>query len=270
MMTAIDPSKVDKYFNAVEPSIMGPYMMDGFGFPQSAGEYRFQQEVQIVNTLLQGMPSKGAALDLGCGMGFWTEMLATQFQQVDAVEASDSLFSALLDKCQRLHNVTCHNQNALDFQPNQAVDLAFLGGLLMYLNDDDAVVLLKQLADMLSVDAKILCRESTLRQETEVVQGAYSVIYRTRSHYESLFRRAGLRLEKTVLNDPYVLLQMGCETMKLWKRWVPKQLQCLSAVGHLNYYALRMAKPLWMQVPAIGSLAFPRLQNHFFLLSRDG
>lgn len=268
-MTGIDPNKVDQYFSSVEPSIMGPYMMEGFGFPVSAGEFRFKEEVNIVESLLDNMSSKRTALDLGCGIGFWTETLARQFEQVEAVEASDALFSSLQNKCRPLDNVTCHKQNVMSFVPNDTIDLAFLGGLLMYLNDDDALVLLKQLADSLSDGAKILCRESTLRGETEVVKGDYSVIYRTRAHYESLFVQAGLTLEKTVRNDPYVLLQMGCETMKLWKRWVPKRLQYLSLIGHLNYYALRVSRPLIMQIPAMGALTFPRLQNHFFLLSRD-
>jgi len=38
-VTEIDSAKVNQYWEAAAPSILGPYMMDGFGFPSSAGGF---------------------------------------------------------------------------------------------------------------------------------------------------------------------------------------------------------------------------------------
>ncbi len=40
-MTEIDYAKVNRYWEGANPSILGPYMMDGSGFPASAGDFRF-------------------------------------------------------------------------------------------------------------------------------------------------------------------------------------------------------------------------------------
>ena len=37
----INQTSVNRYWAEVTPSILGPYMMDGFGFPMSAGDFRF-------------------------------------------------------------------------------------------------------------------------------------------------------------------------------------------------------------------------------------
>jgi len=44
----LDYSVVNRYWKKVKPSIMGPYMMEGFGFPASAGRFRFDAERVIV------------------------------------------------------------------------------------------------------------------------------------------------------------------------------------------------------------------------------
>ena len=49
----LDYSVVNRYWKKVKPSIMGPYMMDGFGFPASAGRFRFDAERVIVQQLIR-------------------------------------------------------------------------------------------------------------------------------------------------------------------------------------------------------------------------
>jgi hypothetical protein len=72
----IDHTAVDKYWSGVKASILGPYMMDGFGFPASAGHFRFRAESRIVKRLLRNVDQNGAVLDLGCGVGYWAEVFA--------------------------------------------------------------------------------------------------------------------------------------------------------------------------------------------------
>ena len=49
----VNYEKINHYWNNAMPSILGPYMMDGFGFPSSAGRFRFHAECRIVNQLIQ-------------------------------------------------------------------------------------------------------------------------------------------------------------------------------------------------------------------------
>ena len=159
----LDYSKVRAYWKKATPSILGPYMMDGFGFPASAGKSRFFREQEAVARAIKNLPSRYSVLDLGSGVGFWTEYFSHRFAHVVSVEASPILYSSLTDRCSRYQNVTTCNDDVLSFEPQEVFGLVFLGGLLMYLNEHDAEGLLKKLAPSLEPGALILCRESTVR-----------------------------------------------------------------------------------------------------------
>ncbi|WP_094709572.1 trans-aconitate 2-methyltransferase [Hahella sp. CCB-MM4] len=262
----IDTARVRHYFDRVSPSLMGPYMMDGFGFPQGAGKYRLKKELAIAESLLSGLENNDLALDLGSGVGHWTQWLASRFRRVESVEASRSLYEQLELRCQRHLNVHTYCGNALSYQPSRKVDLAFLGGLLMYLSDDDNTKLLTHLRNNLSTTGVILARESTVRSMTQHKQGDYSVIYRTIKHYEALFADAGLELSQIQLNTAYELLQIGCETVKHWKSSVPQKWQMLPVVGGSVYWGLRASSGWLPGLLRKSDREFPVLQNHFFLL----
>ncbi|MFC3150566.1 class I SAM-dependent methyltransferase [Litoribrevibacter euphylliae] len=268
----IDPAAVTRYFNSVQPSIMGPYMMDGFGFPQTAGDYRFKEELKIVDQLLADLDSQHMALDLGSGVGFWAEAFAQRFTRVEAVEGSESLYQELLSRCSGLSNVQTHHADVLNYQPSEPFDVAFLGGLLMYLNDTDVVSLLNNLRRTQSFRAnvsgagKVLCRESTVRGQSITKQGEYSVIYRSVEHYQKLFQECGYHVKTVQPNDPYILMQTGCELIKKWKKHVPEKAQMLSLVGRATYLGLRLTNPWITKIPKALDVAFPELENHFFLL----
>ena len=68
------------------------------------------------------------------------------------------------------------------------------------------------------------------------------------------------------MNVPYVLMQMGCEFVKKWKKLVPTRLQCIPIVGRLVYLGLRLGYPWIARVPTALGLAYPELTNHFFVL----
>ena len=97
----LDYATVSQYWSKAKPSIMGPYMMDGFGFPASAGSYRFAAECEIVERLIRSaeVDPAGAVLDLGSGVGFWAEYFAQRFGKVIGIEASRPLYEAMLDRC---------------------------------------------------------------------------------------------------------------------------------------------------------------------------
>jgi trans-aconitate methyltransferase len=241
-------------------------MMDGFGFPADAGKFRFRAEKKIVSRLIRQCSGEGAALDLGSGIGHWTEFFAHRFAQVVAVEASQQLFDTLEERCSSLPNVTSLQQNALSFQPCQNYELVFTGGLLMYLTDIDAVDLLGKVRPCLGPSSLVICRESTVRGGIVTRNGEYQAVYRSVAIYERMFREAGFEVVSVEPNVPYILMQMGCELIKRWKTLVPRQWQFVPVLGRLAYLALRLGNPWITRIPIIMGLAFPELTNHFFVL----
>ncbi len=267
----LDYATIGRYWSKASPSIMGPYMMDGFGFPASAGNYRFDAERKIVDRLIRSASVNfdGTALDLGSGVGFWAENFARLFGTVIAVEASVPLYEAMKVRCSRYANVTLLNDDVLNFQPQGSYSLIFLGGMLMYLNDGDVVALLERVASFLEPGGIVLCRESTVRSGTLTRQGDYQVVYRSVQTYSSLFGTCGLSVDRVELNTPYFLMQMGSEFIKKWRASVPEPIQAVPLVGALTYGALRMGGAQLTRLPHALGIDFPELTNHFFVLRKD-
>ncbi len=244
-------------------------MMDGFGFPAGAGRFRFRAECRIVDRLIHGVNPGGCVLDLGSGIGFWTEYFARRFSRVVAVEASRPLYEALEERCAPYLNVKMIHDDVMLFQPEDQYDVVFLGGMLMYLNEEDVISLLGKLIPSLRPGGIVLCRETTVRQGSTTRQGDYQAVYRSVADYERIFAECELSVVSVQMNIPYVLMQMGCELVKKWKALMPAPLQCLPVVGRLVYWGLRLGYPWIARVPTALGLAYPELTNHFFVLQPD-
>jgi len=265
----IDHTAVDQYWSGVKASILGPYMMYGFGFPASAGHYRFRAESGIVKRLLRDVDLRGTVLDLGCGVGYWAETFAQRFSRVVAVEGSGALYQALEERCASYANIRPVRGNVLSFEPEGHYRVVFLGGLLMYLDEQAVLVLLRKLAAHLESGGIILCRESTVRGETERPAGDYPVVYRSVQGYQRIFKQCGLTILQTERNEPYVLMQIGCELVKKWKGLVPEALQMPGVIGPLAYWAMRLGNPWINHLPRALGIRFPKLENHFFVLEPE-
>ena len=268
-MPELNYGAVNKYWHNARRSILGPYVMDGFGFPAVAGRFRFQAETRIAQQLIRGLNPAGTVLDLGSGIGFWTEHFAQHFAKVVAVEASRPLYEALVQRCAEYSNVEVVQGDVVSFEPEDSVELVFLGGLLMYLNENDAVSLLRKLVGSLAPCGVIVCRETTVRRADIAREGDYQAIYRSVASYTRIFNKCGLSVVEAKRNTPYVLIQMGCEFVKKWKSVVPVPLQMIPVVGCAVYWGLRIGYPWIIHVPRVLGLDYPELTNHFFLLRPD-
>ncbi len=268
-MPALDYGTVSRYWDRAGPSILGPYMMDGFGFPKSAGRFRFRGECKIVEHLIAGADPAGNILDLGSGIGCWTEYFAQRFAGVVAIEASTPLFEAMEQRCRQLANVKMIHGDVMGFQPEGKYEAIFLGGMLMYLNEDDVICLLRKLVPFLQPGGIVLCRETTVRNADVTRDGDYQAVYRSVKNYRRIFSECGLSVAKVQMNMPYVVMQLGCEFVKKWKSTVPPRMQLSSFVGRLVYWGLRLGYPWIAHVPTSLGLAYPELTNHFFVLQPE-
>ncbi len=272
----LDYSKVRAYWKRARPSMLGPYMMNGFGFPVGAGSFRFRGELHSITDAIKNLRSSISVLDFGSGAGVWTEYFAQRFSKVVSVEASTALYETLQDRCSRYPNVATFNEDVLSFTPNGKFGLVFLGGLLMYLDDRDVRTLLRRLIPHLEPGALVLCRESTIRHGVKVLQGDYQVVYRSVETYRSILVDAGFDVVSVQANTAYINVQMACELIKKWKALVGTnpsggdRFQCLPVVGRLAYWWFRLGYP-WNTrlIPwlfARMGREFPMLTNHFFVL----
>ena len=218
-MAELDYAAVHRYWNNARPSILGPYMMEGFGFPPAASLFRFNAERDIVQHLVQSLDRTGTVLDLGSGTGFWAEAFARDFAKVVAVEASPALCDALRERCGTYPNVRVVYGDVLSFEPDDRYDLVFLGGMLMYLNDREVIALLRKIVPTLNPGGIVLCRETTVREGVVTRIGEYQATYRSIEVYRRLFAESRLSVTRIEPNVPYVLLQLGCELIKKWHAW---------------------------------------------------
>ncbi len=97
------------------------------------------------------------------------------------------------------------------FRPEDQYDVVFLGGMLMYLNEEDVISLLGKLIPSLRPGGIVLCRETTVRQSTITRQGDYQAVYRSVADYQRIFEACELAILRVQPYVPYVVMQMGCE-----------------------------------------------------------
>lgn len=245
-------------------------MMDGFGFPVGAGNFRFRAKSRMVKRLLRNLDRNGTVLDLGSGVGFWAEEFAHHFSSVIAVEGSSTLYAELQRRYAPYSSINSIHGDVLSFKPEGRYRLIFLGGLLMYLDQKDVTALLKRLAPYLDEGGIILCRESTVRGKAVTHRsGNYPVVYRSVLSYKELFSQCGLTTRHVERNEPYVLMQMGCELIKKWKTKLPEPFHILPVVGRLIYWGLRLGNPWINSLPKTLGISFPNLENHFFVLGAN-
>ena len=73
-------------------------------------------------------------------------------------------------------------------------------------------------------------------------------------------------------NFAYIIVQIPCELVKVWKRVIPKTFWMLPVVGFLIYWLFRLLyigkteRLVWALERF--NINFPKLNNHFFVLKK--
>jgi len=146
-------------------------------------------------------------VDLGAGVGQWSFRFSERkAKMVTAVEFTDSLSKIGIDEVSRrkCSNVEFVVAPAEKFQSEKQYDVIFISGLFVYLNDDQADLLIKNLLSLCHPDTVVLLRDGTGiesrheidNQFSDHLKSNYSATYRTREQYKELFENAGFVLSK--------------------------------------------------------------------------
>ena len=144
-------------------------------------------------------------LDMGCGAGRWSFAFAGKSKFVTGIDNSPALLKIAETEAQRLSisNIKFVESSIVDFSCPERFDLIFVGGVLLYINDDELFRLKASFKDLLKPNGKLVLLESISTKERVVktdsyekhLQAPYSAIYRRADEYRVLFRRDGFRLE---------------------------------------------------------------------------
>ena len=149
---------------------------------------------------LLGLKPDDSVLDIGCGIGRWADALdgkVARYHGTDLIKGLTDIASRRL-----AHNpqFTFQALRAQDNRPELLIarppfSLIIVTGLFIYLNDDDCLTLLNNVASCCTQGSRILMREPvgverrlTLRNVwSEELKHNYSAIYRPVGEYMSMF-----------------------------------------------------------------------------------
>ena len=268
----IDDAAVKKYFdNATGGTAATVSMMThAFNLPASAARYRLQKEIETISDWLGAVNDSGRVLDVGCGAGVWSEIFSQRYKTVIGIEQSSLMLKAARERVASLPNVKILEGDGRHDLPEGSFDMIFLGGLCMYLNDDDLIELLHSLKSRLTEGGSIILRESTLHQGVYLAQGEYQAVYRSVNLYRQLFDGAGPFRVEVRRNYGYTNLVTAEELVSLRRKWLPFLPRESTTLGSLTWWVLRGTRPIsFWALPRMFSqlsIPWPRLQNHFFRL----
>ena len=206
------------------------YLQDEW--PTALGINRFRGEWKLVSSWLEHI-AKGACLDVGCGVGIWLEQLAQRFERADGIDLSAEMVAATAKRLAHLPNVTVSVQGVADLPADRRYDFIFVGGVLMYINDEHVESVIAKLASMLNPGGVIVFRESTANNQTwyrdtplqpglfadkSKPRPPYFAIYRTPDAYPKLIEAQSLALVKQQPNKFYKL----ADVTETWLGWLNK------------------------------------------------
>lgn len=268
----IDYAAVWHYFD-VAGSISAStasFMAHEQNLPNDAVRYRLRKEIAIISDWLKVVPRSARVLDIGCGAGIWTEVLAKKFDSVLGLEQSSSMVAAARRRLTSYPHVEIVEGNVQQDLPPGPYDLIFLGGLCMYLNDLDVVALLQSLESRLAEAGSIILRETTIARGKAAPKGKYHAVYRSVTLYRDLFREAGFFTPELRPNYAYTRMEVAVELVEARRRFLRFLPAQSNFLGALTWFMLRGTAPLSFQLlPRIFSrleIQWPYLQNHFFRL----
>jgi 2-polyprenyl-3-methyl-5-hydroxy-6-metoxy-1,4-benzoquinol methylase len=236
----LDTAQVAKFWDqarkAAESHQQTGYLQDEW--PAALGANRLRGEWnQVARWLEQYDVPRGACLDVGCGSGVWLQRLAPLFERAEGIDLSSEMVRSAqlhLEHC-GVGNVTVTCQSALELSEDRCYDLIFVGGVLMYLNDDVVAGMLAKLRRMLTPRGLLILRESTCfpdpwYRDTPLLPGLfadphrasarapYFAIYRTPETYRTLARGEALVVKLEQDNRDYKLADMTESLLRLLNR----------------------------------------------------
>jgi uncharacterized protein len=145
--------------------------------------------------------STDICLDLGCGLGYWTEFISQKSKKVMGVDYSQKMIKIAQNNARKkdIQNVEYICSDASEYSNENVFDFIFISGLLLYLSDLDMRALVKNINNFSKSGTSLILREPTgldgrhliVDKFSETLNAKYSAVYRTRDELISSFEAIG-------------------------------------------------------------------------------
>ncbi|WP_353661505.1 class I SAM-dependent methyltransferase [Hydrogenimonas sp. SS33] len=151
-------------------------------------DMRFALEKRELERIIEKNSSPGSrrrALDVGCGNGRFTRVLATHFEEAVGIDISKTIIEKNLSQdfppnCRFRHEDLIESAES----ENGRYDFVYVGGVLMYVDDAQIGEYLQRLRHILREGGVLVLRESVMSRAAEYSGDAeYPVFYRHKAYY---------------------------------------------------------------------------------------
>ena len=182
--------------------------------------YRFLVEKRELIEFIEQYSLKNSrkrALDIGCGNGKFTEIIADYFERVDAIDLSEEIIAKNIENGKRdncFYYCECLEDFAKRVDTNY--DFIYVGGVLMYIDDSKIENNYRALDKLLSRDAILVLRESVMSSKrVDNISESYIAYYRQRDYYQKfldfklLEKKENLAYRTSELRNVLTRLKLG-------------------------------------------------------------
>jgi len=196
-------------------------------YPVALARARYAGEwSQVSGWLAKSEIEKKSCLDVGCGDGTWLNRFAESFEKVHGMDISQDAVDKIAARAKKngqTHiSVSCGS--VLEHEPQSTTyDLIFVGGVLMYLEDEELNFALSKLRSWLSPGGLLILRESVHREQTwyrdsplspglftdpDAAPRPYQAIYRPPETLSSALGMTGFEILQMDINRHYKFSDM--------------------------------------------------------------
>lgn len=169
-------------------------------------ELRNKKENDVVVKIInENFSTAISILDLGCGNGRWAENFLNSLKRLDFTYHGIDFSEHYIHQCKEYFKdkkqFIFEQGNIVDFlstsqKQSKKFDFIIVTGVMMYINDDDTIALLKNLnklkAKCIYIQESVsLMKDKRLtldRTYSQALQSQYSAIYRTIKEYTNIFK----------------------------------------------------------------------------------
>jgi len=182
--------------------------------------YRFLVEKsELLSFIEKHVPknSRKRALDIGCGNGKFTEIMADYFDYVDAIDLSQEIITKNREENKKDNcSYHCESLEAFAKRVDIHYDFIYVGGVLMYIDELKIEESYKALDKLLNREAILVIRESVMsRKRVDNISESYIAYYREANYYQKfldsklLEKKENLAYRTSELKNVLIRLKLG-------------------------------------------------------------
>ena len=170
---------------------------------------KFIYEKKRLESIIKYNP-KWNLVDLGGGVGLWSEYFSEHVNQITLVEREEKFIELAKQKINK-ENIEIIHSDVIDFNAEEnSFDVVFISGVTLYLDDEYLLMLIKKVKNYLKPNGIFIHRDAYGINQKFLLESKksknlkldYSAIYRTRKEYDDIFTNKN-NLEKVFDEDMY-------------------------------------------------------------------